>query len=650
MDIYILDNGCQLIQGLCSRLDANGLTYTLIVDYRGVPSGSILIGMYDFFIYDVEAELVKHCKDRLTYIRCLCVLDQAYLGPVIHKGSPCTECMKNTLIVNNPEHPMLLMNNMTGNKYQELPWSAYFTNLLYLKIKDTIQELQATGNSRLSNRVLAIKQYPLQITAHRILKDEYCSMCSSLEEDSPEKASITIAGGRKVSPVNHRLKDVPQAELLKLLLVDMETGKYKHIYKDLQSKYIPLVGTESYGRHFNIDRAFGRSFNYESAKQFALLESLERYSNINSKKSRSMIFGSYRRLKENAIDPRKLGLHQKEQTTQKGFSFLEYTDDLEFYWIWGWSVKENRPILIPEQMIYYGDNLVKESTNRFVYETSNGCALGSTQDEAMLYGLLEMIERDNFLVAWYNKLPLTEIDLEATGIMDILEIKIYLESQGYRLHFFDISMELRIPSIWGIIINEQNQAVVRTYSAAGAHFNPENALRGALIEVVTSMPVYETVFTQPELLERRERMFRDDTEVTEFQDHVLLYSHPEALERFKFLFDNSKGKRSLYELYPEWYKECRYQNQDLKDDIEQLLEAVLYNYEDVYVADLTGELLQVSGLHCVKVLVPGMLTMSFGHQYRRIVKERVLWGPVQAGRTSTPIEEEEINHFPHPFP
>lgn len=58
----------------------------------------------------------------------------------------------------------------------------------------------------------------------------------------------------------------------------------------------------------------------------------------------------------------------------------------------GLFILQNRPILVPESLAYY--SLGREDS--FVYETSNGCALGGSLEEAIFHGILEAAERDSF--------------------------------------------------------------------------------------------------------------------------------------------------------------------------------------------------------------------------------------------------------------
>jgi ribosomal protein S12 methylthiotransferase accessory factor len=72
---------------------------------------------------------------------------------------------------------------------------------------------------------------------------------------------------------------------------------------------------------------------------------------------------------------------------------------------------------------------------------------------------------------------------------------------------------------------------------------------------------------------------------------------------------------------------------------------------DVIVVDQTTPEILRNGLHCVKVLIPGMLPMTFGqHLIRLKGLERVLRVPAELGYTTEPLKPEQLNLLPHPFP
>jgi len=53
----------------------------------------------------------------------------------------------------------------------------------------------------------------------------------------------------------------------------------------------------------------------------------------------------------------------------------------------------------------------------------------------------------------------------------------------------------------------------------------------------------------------------------------------------------------------------------------------------------------------VRVLIPGMLPMTFGHHLTRINGlERVRQVPVTLGYEKEPLRDDQLNPHPHPFP
>ena len=71
---------------------------------------------------------------------------------------------------------------------------------------------------------------------------------------------------------------------------------------------------------------------------------------------------------------------------------------------------------------------------------------------------------------------------------------------------------------------------------------------------------------------------------------------------------------------------------------------------DVVVVDQTAREQEAVGLTSVKVLIPGLLPMTFGHRNRRVDLPRLRELPVRLGHRAEPLARGEINPYPHPFP
>ena len=72
---------------------------------------------------------------------------------------------------------------------------------------------------------------------------------------------------------------------------------------------------------------------------------------------------------------------------------------------------------------------------------------------------------------------------------------------------------------------------------------------------------------------------------------------------------------------------------------------------DVVVVDQTTPEHRAGGLHCVKVIVPGTLPMTFGHANRRVHGlPRLFAVPALLGYRLQSLAPQDVNPHPHPFP
>jgi ribosomal protein S12 methylthiotransferase accessory factor len=379
----------------------------------------------------------------------------------------------------------------------------------------------------------------------------------------------------------------------------------------------------------------------------ALAECLERAGGYHPSAHRSVIRGSYHELRSDALDPRSLGVYPEDRYTDPGFRFQRYSDDLDLAWVWGYSFARAQPILVPESVAYYGTTQAREGRNRpFVHEVSNGCAIGSCYSEAVLHGLLEVAERDGFLLTWFSRLPVRRID-PTTVPNQVLRLMLerLRSATGYRVELFDTTMEQGIPAFW-VMARDISGRPDRpaTISTGAAHLDPIKAMISAVHELAPMIDALPGAYR-----DRRElvdRMVTDSDLVDEMSHHILLYAHPATFPRFSFLFDRPPER---YQDLAESWSWPKYD--DIADDVRHLVDRYLKSNLDVVVVDQTGAEQSAGGFSCVKVLVPGTIPMTFGHRYRRVDGlPRLLTVPAELGYRSDGLYPVDLNPYPHPFP
>ncbi|MEC3884653.1 TOMM precursor leader peptide-binding protein [Halobacillus sp. HZG1] len=493
---------------------------------------------------------------------------------------------------------------------------------------------------RTDQAVHLVNMRTLENSRHLFLPDSQCPMCSSLVDDSPLLAEMTLKPSMKISEDSFRSRSMEElSTFLTKDYLDPRTGLLNHKMIDFETPFadvivnLPLMnGNEG---------SAGRTNSYAVSEKTAILEGLERFCGMDPKGKRTKVYDCYSNL-ESALHPLDVGVHSAEQYAEKGFPFTPYHPDKKMNWVWGYSLLKNTPILVPERLAYYSMGC----GGGYIFETSNGCAIGGSREEAIFHGMLEVLERDSFLMSWYAELPLPRIDPRSSGDQELhMMIDRMKEIAGYDLYLYNATMEHGIPCILTII----KKSIVDTgdlnmICAAGAHLDPVKAVKSAVFESVGMIEPLNKEFKKNK--ENYVKMLHDSSLVKKMDDHGMVYGLPEAEERLGFLLNQDRPLQSFEEAF-----QMKPTHPDLTEDVKGLLEVFRELNRDVIAVDQTSSELARNGLHCVKVLIPGMLPMTFGHHLRRLEGlNRVLEVPKKLGYTNRHLTPGELNPYPHPFP
>nr|WP_051063671.1 YcaO-like family protein [Nocardiopsis halophila] len=87
---------------------------------------------------------------------------------------------------------------------------------------------------------------------------------------------------------------------------------------------------------------------------------------------------------------------------------VRFTEQTWIPWVQSRRLGDGALVWIPAQPVYLRADLM--DVNPVAYATSNGLAYGSTEDEALVGALLELVERDAVMLAWYKALSMPLID------------------------------------------------------------------------------------------------------------------------------------------------------------------------------------------------------------------------------------------------
>ncbi len=590
-----------------------------------------------------EAEATQQAAG-IPFLRGFVAFGEGVIGPLVRPGVPgCSRCADTRQLIAGRDRKETwgLQQRLTETGgIQSDPWASR-TGLVQMAqlLAAESRNLLRRNRSRTEDRVEFVNLRTLNCTSHFFLPDPLCPVCGRLPADSRDVARISLEPRPKIGENIYRCRSLHE---LKAFLVrdylDYKTGFLNGKMLDLVS---PLADASVNLPMFEQDEAAaGRTNCYADSESTAIMEGLERYCGMEPRGKRTVVRGSYRQLAGEALDPVTVGLYAKEQYERPEFPFRPFDPDAETDWVWGYSFAQERPILVPQWLAYYNSPCRQD----FVYETSNGCALGGSLEEAILYGMLEVVERDSFLLTWYAQLPLPPLDPRSAVDRDLNLMMDRLQAvAGFDVLLFNTTTENGIPSIWAIAKNRKPRGM-NLVCAAGAHPDPVRAAKGAVHELSGMLLTLNDKFETNR--EEYVRMLHDPSLVRSMDDHSMLYALPEAEPRLHFLLEENRPLRTFGQEF-----DSPPQHRDLTEDLKMMIDRFRRLHMDVIVVDQTTPELRRNGLHCVKVLIPGMLPMTFGYHSTRLTGlERALRVPAQLGYKERPLRPEELNPHPHPFP
>ncbi|WP_054028899.1 TOMM precursor leader peptide-binding protein [Bacillus sp. FJAT-28004] len=601
----------------------------------------VLSDGYDSSSHLMAEEIFKQLGK--PWLRGFVSFGEGVIGPLVVPGKAgCSQCADlRRLMAGNDRKEMWELQHlfMHGEVFPDI-WSSQsgLLHLAYL-IADEVQNFLISNTVHLENRIKLIHLQTLNSSNHFYLPDPLCTVCGEMPADTAIASRIKLQPSPKISETSYRTRSMGELKaVLSNDYLDNRTGFLNGKMIDLMS---PFADSSINLPMFSGDEGCaGRTHSFEDSEMTAILEGLERYCGISPRGKKTAVHDSYDHLTEIALDPIRVGVHAKTQYERPDFPFQPFDPSRKIDWVWGYSFLQERPILVPELLAYYSSGC----GHGFVYETSNGCALGGSLEEAIFYGILEVVERDSFLMTWYAQLPLVPIDPYSSGDLEMnLMVERLRDVTHYDVYLFDSTMEHGIPSVWVLAKNRKDHGV-NMICAAGAHPDPVRAAKGAIHEIAGMLLAFNEKLEENR--EQYEQMLHDPFLVRQMEDHSMLYSLKEAEERMNFLLQNGRPILTFKESFKP-----KARHADLTDELNVFLQIFReLNLEVIVVDQTTPETLR-NGLHCVKVLIPGMLPMTFGqHLVRLNGLERVLRIPAQLGYTKEHLKHEQLNPYPHPFP
>lgn len=356
-----------------------------------------------------------------------------------------------------------------------------------------------------------------------------------------------------------------------------------------------------------VELSLGKGVSEAQARVSALGEAIERQA-AQYQGDEGFVFSTQKALNEKSYSNRDLSPfsdRQYQHFAQRSGTSLEQPQwlkpshkDTPLHWAKGWSLSTQSPVYFPAAHCFANTPF---SDRHFALYTHNGNAAGNNQEEAILQGLFELVERDAAAIWWYNRIPRPQIALEVIAPDVLSKIQRTLDRE-WTYWLLDISHDLDITCCVAVGQHKNTGEIVLGF---GAHLAVDIASQRALTEMFQLITIKDQVsgpFDFKQLLPQAYLLPRVNTAIKTRDDFSAQHS------------------------------------QDIRQTVLQAVERLSQHDLDTCIVNYTRPDLPLSTL---KVIVPGL-----SHFWPQFANQRLYNVPQQLGWLSQPLNEDEFNPMP----
>jgi ribosomal protein S12 methylthiotransferase accessory factor len=368
----------------------------------------------------------------------------------------------------------------------------------------------------------------------------------------------------------------------------------------------------------------GKGVTDIQAKASALGEALERYSAVHNG-DEPRIVSSLAALGSEGIHPnasmlyseRQLAERERWNRTEIAFQCVAepMPADARLEWSPVYSLTEQRRKYLPTSLLFFS---YPYQGPFYALADSNGCAAGTSLEDATLQGFYELVERDSVALWWYNRVRRPGIDLDSLNEPWVAEMRGEYAKLNREVWALDLTADLGIPAVVALSrrVDKPAEDIILAF---GAHHDARIAVLRALSELNQFLPAvaFATAGGQG-------------------------YNFPDPVQHA--WWQNAKVAELPYLLPDPAVPSSRVSDlslptsHDLAADVRACQDLVEDKGMELLALDLTRPDI---GLPVVKVIVPGMR-----HFWSRFAPGRLYDVPVELGWRAAPPAEDELNPTP----
>jgi ribosomal protein S12 methylthiotransferase accessory factor len=369
----------------------------------------------------------------------------------------------------------------------------------------------------------------------------------------------------------------------------------------------------------------GGSLNPEKARRLCVAEALERYSSC-IVDPEQLLWATATELGADAVDIDTLP--QCSATELRGPHAINTRLGKEdpIRWVRAWSLTESRARWVPAVSVWM--RLAPHTPGeRFTSGISTGCATHTDLHQAIINGLCEVIERDSIALTWLQRIPWPRLVIDWSDP----RLAPFHEKQR-RSHvsttFFDATSDVGVPTFYALEQTPYNASLSQLVMC-NSSLDPIDSVAKMIRESASSRIALQTERALPPVIDEYTSVFHGAVHM----------GRPENVHAFDFLLNGTTTRR-LEDV-------ANLSTGNSAGDLDRIVASLAELGHEVLVVELTTDEARDVGFRVVRVIVPGLMPLSFVHAGRYLAHERLYKAPAALGY---PVHDEAgLNHSPQPF-
>jgi ribosomal protein S12 methylthiotransferase accessory factor len=316
-----------------------------------------------------------------------------------------------------------------------------------------------------------------------------------------------------------------------------------------------------------------------------------------------------------------------------------FDEDTPVRWVWGYSLTEEKPKLVPASLVYM-NYLFGEEEPVIGRNASSGLAANLTLEEAILAAVLEIVERDAFTICWLSKRPGRKIIVDDDELKGFLRQRFHFDHPKVEISIHDITLDVPIASLF-CVIKRPSELGPAVCVGSTSRLDAKQALRKCFLEAGQGIPYFRYLLSQLKDWVPSE----DYMNLTSFDHHCVFYlKRPDLVpEAFAFL-DEVDGTVPLSSIPDR-------STGRVLSDVQRCVELLKSAGLEVIVVEITTPDIREIGFRVVRVLIPGMVPLHGVYKFPFLGSKRLAQFPMRSNSgQGNGHESKTFNTYPHPFP